>query len=241
MEAAGLEDLESIIGYSFRNPQLLLQSLMHRSYCHESSAPVKELSNELMEFLGDSILGFLVSDVLVRRFPGYTEGQLSKLKASLVSGRRLHPAAQQIELGRFLRLGKDEDRNGGRQKKTLLVDTLEALVAAIYLDGGLEPAGRFVDRWILDEKPGDAIHNGDYKSELQELLQGRHAPQPHYVVIQERGPAHSKIFRVQVRIGPERLAEAEGESKKAAQQAAAQLALAKLKEKQFDNEGRKAD
>ncbi len=225
-------ELESAIGYSFQNPQLLLRSLTHSSRSQEASGE-EELSNEQMEFLGDAILGFLVSEVLVRRFPGYSEGQLSKLKAHLVSALHLHRAAQRLEMGRFLRLGRGEERSGGRTKKALQVDAFEALVAAIYLDGGVEPARAFVGRWILDYVDGRQIRSEDYKSELQELLQGRHAPQPHYIVVRERGPEHDKVFTVQVRIGAEQVAEAEGDSKKAAQQAAAQIALEKLKEKSF--------
>jgi len=240
-ESGGLEDLETAIGYCFQNPQLLVQSLTHSSRRQEASRPEEESSNEQMEFLGDSILGFLVSDVLVQRFPGFSEGQLSKLKAHLVSAMHLYPAAQKIALGRFLRLGKGEERSGGRTKKALQVNALEALVAAVYLDGGLEPARSFVKRWILGGMDGEPIQTADYKSELQELLQRWHAPQPRYVVARERGPEHNKVFTVQVRMGSERLAEAEGDSKKAAQQAAAQIALAKLREKQFDNEDRKTN
>jgi len=232
------EEIENIIEYHFRNPQLLHQSLTHSSRSQESSGPVEELSNEQMEFLGDSILGFLVSDMLVRRFPGYTEGQLSKLKAHLVSAQHLHPAAQKIQLGRFLRLGKGEEQNGGRTKKALLVDALEALVAAVYLDGGLEPARNFVGRWILNEVDGQSVAFGDYKSELQEWLQGRRAAQPRYAIVRERGPEHNKVFTVELRIGAECLAEADGNSKKAAEQAAARIALVKLREKQVENESR---
>ena len=159
----------------------------------------------------------------------------------MVSATHLYPAAQKIALGRFLRLGKGEERSGGRTKKALQVNALEALVAAVYLDGGLEAARGFVNRWILEGMDGEPIQTGDYKSELQELLQRWHAPQAHYVVARERGPEHNKVFTVQVRIGSERLAEAEGDTKKAAQQAAARIALAKLREKQFDTEGTKTN
>jgi len=234
VNSESLEDLEAAIGYSFQNAQLAARSLTHSSYCEESSGGRDTLSNEQMEFLGDSILGFLVSELLVRRFPEYAEGQLSKMKSHLVSASHLHHEAQKLDLGRFLRLGKGEERSGGRTKKTLLVDALEALVAAIYMDGGLEAARRFVSRSILEGMEGRELQTEDYKSELQELLQGRHFPQARYVVVRERGPEHSKVFTVQVRIGSEWLAEAEGDSKKAAQQAAAQIALVKLREKEID-------
>lgn len=234
-----LEELERIIGYSFQNQRLLLRSLTHSSRSQKASGSEEEPSNEQMEFLGDSVLGFVVSEDLVQRFPGYSEGQLSKLKAHLVSALHLHEAAQKLEVGRFLRLGRGEERSGGRTKKALLVDALEALVAAVYLDGGIEAARAFVARWILAPLDVEQIRTEDHKSELQELLQAWHAPQPHYVVVRERGPEHNKVFTVQVRVGVERLAEAEGESKKAAQRAAAQIALQKLKEKPIDTEGRK--
>ena len=177
----------------------------------------------------------------MRRFPEYTEGRLSKLKSNLVSATHLHHAAQELKIGRFLRLGKGEERSGGRTKKTLLVDALEALIAAVYLDGGLEAARRFVSQSILEGMEDREIRTGDYKSELQELLQGWHFPQARDVVVRERGPEHNKVFTVQVRSGSERLAEADGDSKKAAQQAAAQIALVKLREKEFDIQNGKTD
>jgi ribonuclease-3 len=185
-------------------------------------------------------LGFIVAESLVRQFPSYAEGQLSKLKASLVSATHLFETAQRLELGKFLRLGKGEERSGGRKKKTLQADAVEALLAAIYLDGGMEPARDFVARWILD-RVSRAMPVEDYKSALQELLQGSKCPQPRYVVLQERGPEHSKTFKVEVRVGGTPLAAAEGETKKAAQQAAAHIALEKLREKQVEPQDGKAD
>ena len=126
----------------------------------------------------------------------------------------MHDAARKLEVGRFLRLGRGEERSGGRTKKGLLADALEALVAAVYLDGGMDAARAFVARWILEPVDVQQIRAEDHKSELQELLQAWRAPQPHYVVVRERGPEHNKIFTVQVRVGAERLAEAEGDSKK---------------------------
>jgi ribonuclease III len=239
LKSGELADLERAIGYCFEDRALLVRSLTHSSLSKEASRASEDVSNEQMEFLGDSILGFLVSVVLVRQFPDYSEGQLSKLKAHLVSEAHLHQAALQLDLGRFLRLGRGEERSGGRAKRALLADALEALVAALYLDGGIEPARVFVGRWVLDEVDGREIRIEDYKSELQELLQARRAPQPRYVVVRERGPEHNKMFTVQVWIESERLSEAEGDSKKAAQQAAAKRALEKLREKAFDIEGRK--
>lgn len=228
--------LERTMGYCFRNPELLLQALTHRSHTEETAQPVQGLSNEQMEFLGDSILGFLVSEALVGRFPEYQEGRLSKLKAHLVSAAHLHPVAQRLALGQFLLLGKGEEQSGGRSKKALLVDTLEALVAAVYFDGGLPPARTFVQQWILDCLDWQQVPTTDYKSELQEFLQERHAPPPRYVVVRERGPEHRKVFTVQLQVGGKRIAQGEGDSKKAAQQAAAQMALTRLRENPFDFE-----
>ena len=223
-------ELEHDIGYSFRNPSLLVRALTHRSHAQESSGANGGLPNEQMEFLGDAILGFLVSEALVERFPECAEGRLSKLKAHLVSATYLHSVAQEMALGRFLLLGKGEEQSGGRAKKTLLADALEALVAALYLDGGMDPTRAFVCRYVLDSVNWKELQTADYKSELQELLQGRSDPPPRYVVVRERGPEHHKVFTVQIRLRGEELAQADGDSKKAAQQAAAQLALAKLRE-----------
>jgi ribonuclease-3 len=226
-------DLEQAIGYDFRDPSLLLRALTHRSHVQEAARGNGGAPNEQMEFLGDAILGFLVSEALIEKFPEFAEGRLSKLKAHLVSATHLHLIAQRVGLGRFLRLGKGEEQSGGRAKKTLLVDAFEALVAAVYLDSGLELTRALVHRHVLDSIDWKQLQTADYKSELQEFLQGRRDPPPRYVVIRERGPEHHKIFTVQIRLRGEELAQAEGDSKKAAQQAAAQLALAKLREIQI--------
>ena len=241
MTPADSNDLERAVGHSFRNAALLLQALTHRSYAQESASADGIFPNEQMEFLGDAIIGFLVSEALVQQFPDWSEGRLSKLKAHLVSAAHLYSVAQRIPLGQFLRVGKGEEQSGGRAKKTLLVDALEALVAALYLDDGLDPARAFVRRFVLDSVSWEQIPTVDHKSELQEFLQGRHAPPPRYVVVQERGPEHQKVFTVQIRLRGEELAQADGESKKAAQQAAAQIALAKLREIPIDSGNRSTD
>jgi ribonuclease-3 len=230
MTPAENAELEHAIGYSFLNPALLVRALTHRSHAQESSAADGNLPNEQMEFLGDAILGFLVSEALVEQLPGCAEGRLSKLKAHLVSSAHLHSVAQGLDLGRFLLLGKGEEQSGGRGKKTLLVDALEALVAAVYLDGGLEAVRTLVRSRVLDSVNWIQMQTADYKSELQEFLQGRRDPPPRYIVVRERGPEHHKIFTVQIRLRGEELSQADGDSKKAAQQAAAQIALAKLRE-----------
>jgi len=231
MTPAENAELEQVIGHSFQNPALLVRALTHRSHAQESTGGNgNNVPNEQMEFLGDAILGFLVSEALVERLPECAEGRLSKLKAHLVSSAHLHSVAQGIHLGRFLLLGKGEEQSGGRAKKTLLVDALEALVAAVYQDGGIEAVRAFVRRYILESVNWDQLQSVDYKSELQEFLQGRRDPPPRYIVVRERGPEHHKIFTVQIRLRGEELAQADGDSKKAAQQAAAQLALARLRE-----------
>jgi ribonuclease-3 len=234
MDDLRLNELEEAIGYRFERPERLLQALTHRSFTEESARAQKHESNEQMEFLGDSILGFLVSESLIERFPEYQEGRLSKLKARLVSAAHLHPVAEQLELGRHLRLGKGEERSGGRKKRALLVDTLEAVVAAVYRDGGMSAARNLVERRILAAVDWDQAPATDYKTELQEWLQERHSPPPRYSVAREQGPEHQKLFTVELRIGGRPIAEAEGSSKKAAEQAAAQIALNRLQENLFE-------
>ena len=230
MPPGSWKDLEDAIGYRFRNPDWLLQALTHRSHAEEFAAAGGELANEQMEFLGDAILGFLVSEALVDRFPSHREGRLSKLKAHLVSASHLHPVAERLEIGRFLLLGKGEEQSGGRSKRALLVDTVEALVAALYRDGGMAPARQFVLQWIVEAVDWAEPPEADFKSELQERLQERRAPPPRYRVVCEKGPEHQKVFTVELSIGGETVAQAEGNTKKAAEQAAAQIALSRLRE-----------
>jgi ribonuclease III len=239
---ADLSNLEATLGHRFQNREILLRALTHSSRVHESqaAAPSSDPSedNEQMEFLGDAVLGFLVSESLVRRFPSYPEGRLSKLKAHLVSAAHLYQIALKLELGQYLFLGRGEEMSGGRDKRTLLVDCLEALIAAMYLDRGIDAAGEFVNRWIM----GDGEHDTqvsldaeipvdpivDFKSALQELAQARKLPQPRYVTVKERGPEHSKTFTIEVRVGREWTGQAEGLSKKSAAQNAAREVLSRL-------------
>jgi len=227
---AELAALEARIGYCFSNQELLRRALTHSSLANESrgsGGPVHD--NEQLEFLGDSILGFLVSEALVQRVPAATEGDLSRQKAHLVSAAHLHGIARRIDLGSFLELGRSEEMSGGRAKKTLLVDGLEAVIAAIFLDGGMEAARRFVVDHVLDapfsgdEEAGTDIQPAitNFKSALQELAQSRKLPQPRYTVVRERGPEHSKTFTVEVRIGKDWSGQAEGRTKKVAAQRAA--------------------
>lgn len=183
-----------------------------------------------MEFLGDSILGFIVSDALVDAHPEYPEGRLSKLKAHLVSSSHLHEVAVRLQLGDYLVLGRGEEMSGGREKKGLLADALEALIAALYLDGGMETAKRFVLQHIISgtEPTAEAAVATDYKSALQELAQSMKLPQPRYAIVEERGPEHAKTFLVEARVGRELVSRAEGLSKKSAGQKAAQQILQRL-------------
>jgi len=183
--------------------------------------------NEQFEFLGDAILGFIVSEWLTAQFPEYSEGKLSQRKANFVSASHLVEVARKLALGRFLFLGKGEEMSGGREKKAMLADTLEALIAAVYLDAGIEAARAFILRYVLTGPAlgagGDLTDRPDYKSTLQELARARKLPTPQYQVVDETGPEHSKIFTVRVVVGPELLAHGEGSTKKSASQRAARL------------------
>ncbi len=221
--------LEMELGYQFTNPALLTRALTHSSHIHETLGRKNGFDNERMEFLGDSVLGFVVSARLVETYPEYREGKLSKLKAHLVSAAHLVETARRLRLGDYLQLGRGEELSGGRGKRALLVNALEAVIAALYLDGGVEVARRFVDRFIIGEspaelEPADELFE-DYKSALQEFLQAAKLPQPKYLVVKEQGPQHHKIFTIEVRIGNDFSAQAEGPAKKAAAQEAARLAL----------------
>jgi ribonuclease-3 len=228
------ETLETAIGCSFRDKELLRRALTHKSHANEQAAAGKAglSDNEQLEFLGDSILGFLVSELLVERHPSLGEGRLSKLKAHLVSATHLHGVAERLDLGRHLLLGRGEDMSGGRGKRALLSDALEALIAAIYLDAGLESVRQFVLRHVVGSFEsglvGADLALTDFKSALQEAAQARGLPQPRYVVLREQGPEHAKTFTVEVRLGEKLAGQAEACSKKSAGQKAAQLLLEKL-------------
>jgi ribonuclease-3 len=237
--------LENRLGYRFRSPALVEQALTHSSHAHELELEANgrgeggSKHNEQLEFLGDAVLGFVTSQALFEHFPAFREGELSKLRAYLVSARHLIRAARELELGSFLRLGRGEEKSGGRNKSALLVDALEAVLAALYLDGGMEPVRQFVRTRIIDpelkrlaEQSGGAFPVTDYKSALQEALQAAGRAQPAYVVTKEEGPDHKKTFTVEVRIQPrgggrkpEYVTRAEGPSKKSAEQQAARRAL----------------
>jgi ribonuclease III len=226
------ETLQRAIAYRFRDRGLLEHAMTHTSRANEDvSGGVAD--NESMEFLGDAVLGFIVADLLFRDFPRFDEGQKSKIKASVVSTATLAKQAERLQLGEHLLLGRGEEKTGGRRKQALLADTYEALIAAIYLDGGIEHARAFIVREfapLLDEVRRDGVTGQDYKSALQELLQSRDLPLPEYRLVGALGPDHRKLFEVEVVVKGERLAAASGQSKKEAEQEAARMALHALRD-----------
>jgi ribonuclease-3 len=233
-----VEELEQKLGYRFHNDELLRRALTHRSCLSERGAASAVCTdNEQLEFLGDSILGFVASECLVSRHPSVREGQLSQWKAHLVSSTHLHQCAMALDLGPHLLLGKGEEQNGGRERKTLLANALEAVIAAIYIDGGLEPARAFIQRTVLTplDSPEDVDSIGllNHKSILQERTQALGLPVPRYATVETTGPEHAKIFTVEVRVGTQLSSRAQGTSKKVASQNAAQVLLEQLRAKEI--------
>jgi ribonuclease-3 len=233
--SGALEVLEEKLNHKFSSRELLERALTHKSRVYEKPAEGHGSSdNEQLEFLGDAILGFVVSEALVRRFPSYPEGRLSKLKAHLVSAARLHEVAQELSLGDHLILGRGEEMSGGRGKKALLSDAVEAVIAALYLDAGLDAARCFIEKHVVGafDANGDDPESAmtDYKSALQEMAQALRLPPPRYVIVGEDGPEHSKTFTVEVRLGKEWVSQAKGLSKKSAGQRAAHQILQQLTE-----------
>ena len=225
------ETLQQAIDYRFRDRGLLEHAMTHTSRANEDvSGGV--VDNESMEFLGDALLGFVVADMLFRDFPRFDEGEKSKTKAAIVSTATLAKQAERLQLGDHLLLGRGEEKTGGRHKQALLADTYEALIAAIYLDGGIEHARAFIVREftpLLDAVQRDGVSGQDYKSALQELLQSRDMPLPDYRLVATAGPDHRKRFEIEVGVRGEPLASATGASKKEAEQEAARAALEKLR------------
>jgi len=231
-----LDLLETILAFTFQNRNLLERAMTHRSWAHEQVAPgaeelARRLHNEALEFLGDSVLGLIVADYLCRAYPECTEGELSRMKHSLVSAPTLAKASLRLNLGDFLRFGRGEEKSGGRSKDALLADALEALTGAIFIDGGLEAATRFVENALGDDlqraNPMSAAE-ADYKTMLQERLQAERRPAPKYSVVETLGPPHRRIFHVEV-TWDGRTVRGQGRSIKAAEVAAAREALLKLK------------
>ena len=230
---ADYEELEARIGYPFVDRDLLLRALTHKSVHSEAIAgepPVPD--NEKLEFLGDSILGFVASEYLFRRCPQSSEGTLSRLKAQRVSAAHLFKISSNLGIGQHLKLGRGEEQSGGRAKRAILANALEALIAAIFLDGGLGPSRTFVEQLIVSQdEPCDFGDDAalDPKSALQEFAQARKLPVPRYQIVLESGPEHAKLFTVEARVGKQFAARAEGASKKIAGQQAAAHLLARLR------------
>jgi len=237
MKHRPLDSLETAVQHRFASRALLEQALTHSSFASESGGEAAD--NETLEFLGDSVLQLVVTQELYQRFPSYREGELSKLRAHLVNARQLSQCAGRLQLGDYLRLGRGEEKNGGRRKSALLSDAVEALLAALYLDGGLQTARQFVLTHIL-EPALDTVADrqamvlaADHKSRLQELLRAGGRPEPRYEILSEEGPAHRRQFTMQVTVFDaanqvDFSSEGAGGSKKAAGQRAAQRALERL-------------
>ncbi len=224
--------LQEIIQYTFQNVELLRRALTHRSFANEQPEP-RPLHNEALEFLGDAVLEFLVSAWLLELYPTQKEGVLSKLRAYAVSAANLQTHAVRLRLGDYLLLNRGEEKTGGRSKSHLQVDAYEALIAAIYLDGGIESARNFVKREFattFSEMDPDDLTATDYKTALQENLQAHGLPTPKYAIIEKRGPDHRRIFQVELRVNGKRLSTGQGTTIKSAHQEAARAALACLPE-----------
>jgi ribonuclease-3 len=229
-----LTELQERIGYQFRDEGLLRQAMTHSSYAHEKH--MKRLAdNERLEFLGDAVLEIVSSEYLFTHYPKLPEGDLTKFRASIVCEPTLALCTEEIDLGKYLFLGKGEAHTGGRTRKSILSDALEALIGAIYLDGGFEPAKTFIHRFIMTDIEHKQLFH-DSKTLLQEIVQGMHAHGSgargetlSYVLLAEEGPDHDKHFRVEARVGDRALGEGYGHTKKAAEQEAAYHAVLALK------------
>lgn len=218
-----MPSIEDVIGHRFKNPEILREALTHKSYACEKNL---EKYNERLEFLGDSVLGMLVARHVFLGVPEEDEGHLSKLKSFFASRPVLAKWAKELDIGRYLYLGTGEESSGGRHRQSILSNALEALIGAIYLDGGFEKASDFVGAWLSGQPM--RLSETDYKSRLQELLQKRHKVPPDYELARTSGPDHDRTFIVTVKLGKKTLGTGAGKNKKEAQQAAARDALSRL-------------
>jgi ribonuclease-3 len=233
--APDLDELEKILGYSFADRSLLKRSVTHRSWAHEQVAPGNEeearrLHNEALEFVGDSVLGLVVADYLFQSYPDVTEGELSRMKHRLVSAPTLARASERLTIGEYLRVGRGEEKSGGRAKRALLADVFEAVLAAIFLDGGLQAATDFIHLALADElehADPESAAAADFKTLLQERLQAEHHTAPQYTVIEATGPPHRRTFHVELSWNDDSV-RAQGRTIKAAETVAARLALEKI-------------
>ena len=222
-----IKDLEEEIGYHFKNISLLQNALTHSSYANERWHN-SLLSNERLEFLGDSILGMLVAEYLFRNFPDRPEGELTRMRADMVCEKTLAGVAEKIHLGQHLLLGHGEEQGGGRSRESILADAVESVIAACFLDGGIEAALLIIRQFIFVEVPVTKLHNADYKTKLQELVQQKKNQVLSYNLLSETGPDHDKHFEVCVALNGKEVGRGEGRSTKRAEQEAARLAITKL-------------
>ncbi len=222
-----LSDLEKAIGYQFKNITLLQNALSHSSYANERFHDGLR-SNERLEFLGDSILGMVTAEHLYRNFSDRPEGDLSRMRADMVCEKSLARIAERIDLGKHLLLGNGEEQSGGRNRDSILADAVESVIAACFLDGGMEPARAFINTFVLTEVPVQKMHNADYKTALQEKVQQKKHQTLTYVLVGESGPDHDKWFEVEVLLNGKLLGKGSGSSKKRAEQDAARVALENL-------------
>ena len=222
-----IKDLEAAIGYQFNNISLLQNALSHSSFANERYHN-SLMSNERLEFLGDSILGMLVAEHLYRNFPDRPEGELTRMRADMVCERTLATVADRLNLGSHLLLGKGEDAGGGRTRHSILADAVESVIAACYLDGGMDAAIQFVQKFILVNVPVTKMHNIDYKTALQEQVQQKKNQRLVYTLIGESGPDHDKQFTVELTLNGQKVGTGIGSSKKRAEQDAARAAMEKL-------------
>ena len=222
-----LSELEAGLGYTFRDKSILENALTHSSYANENRE--RHLpDNERLEFLGDSILGFVVAEYLYRNFPDKPEGELTRIRADLVCERNLAEAAATIELGSYLLLGHGEEQGGGRKRDSIVSDAMESVIAASFMDGGFAAAKEIIDRLILSNIPKGRPRNFDYKTAFQELVQRKKDQQIHYELTGESGPDHDKHFEVEVLLNGRAVGRGVGSSKKRAEQAAAEAAIEAL-------------
>lgn len=222
-----LLELEKKIGYRFQDFDLLIRAMTHSSYANEHKKEQRE-HNERLEFLGDAVLELISSDYLFRNYPDIPEGTLTKKRASMVCEPTLALCAREISLGEYLLLGKGEDATGGRKRDSIVSDAMEALIGAIYLDGGFANAKEFIDRFILDDIENKQLFY-DSKTTLQEIVQGSYDEDVRYEIVKEEGPDHNKNFYVHALLGERILGEGCGHTKKAAEQQAAYCAIKKLR------------
>ena len=224
--ASIIESLEQKLQYSFKNRALLSEALNHSSYANEHRSTAVN-SNERLEFLGDSVLGFVTAEFLFKTYGKLPEGDLTRIRAALVCEQSLHEVARTLELGRYLKLGKGEEAGGGRERQSILADATEAVFAAVYLDGGMEQVRELIHRVLLNRIPA-AEERRDYKTKLQEIIQRKSGQVLTYHMVGESGPDHNKTFVFQVCLNDETIGQGSGHSKKEAEQDAARSALEKL-------------